>query len=290
MADRIRVEEGRGWNRAERWGLVALAAFTVLALVGFATFGRNPALLARFPGVAGFYGPAFAVFAQGHIVVGFAALAGALILRVRWAWILPFVTVSAIALGAELLGTTTGFPFGRYEYTELLGPRVAGRVPVLIPVSWFLMALPAYALARRAGKGPVWTVWLGAFLLTIWDLTLDPAMSELSPYWIWETPGPFYGMPIQNLAGWMATGACIMVGLRWTGASTIADRVPLRFFAAFYGLVLSLSVGMTVVAGFWGAVVATAVPLAAYAGWLASSRPRSRHGSPITRLGVGGAG
>lgn len=34
---------------------------------------------------------------------------------------------------------------------------------------------------------------LGALLLVIWELTLDPAMSARSPYWAWETLAPLPG-------------------------------------------------------------------------------------------------
>ncbi len=48
-------------------------------------------------------------------------------------------------------------------------------------------------------------------LLTSWDFVLDPAMSQTTiPFWIWEQPGAFFGMPYENFAGWFGTGCVFM--------------------------------------------------------------------------------
>ena len=53
---------------------------------------------------------------------------------------------------AELAGVATGRPFGRYTYSDKLGPRVGG-VPLLAAAAWAMMARPAWVtaglLARR---------------------------------------------------------------------------------------------------------------------------------------------
>jgi putative membrane protein len=270
------------WNRGERLGLLTLALFTGFAVAGFATFGRNPGLLARFPELAGFYGPAFGFFAQGHILAAAGALACCLVSRVGGRWITAFVVVAAVSLTAELVGTSTGWPFGEYRYTELLGPRVAGLVPIVIPVSWFMMSLPAYGLSRGAGRGP--GRWLlGALLLASWDLTLDPAMSTLSPYWVWESPGPLYGMPLKNLVGWILTGMVIMAALELCGTDAWLGRVPGSYLATYYGLVTFLSLAMVALSGMW-VMVALALPAlawAAFTGWGGGLATAPRRGSAL---------
>lgn len=254
------------WSRWERWGLVALGVATVFAIAGFATFALRPEMLARFPNAADFYPKAFPFFAQGHIAVAFLVLGGALVLRAGVQWVPALVATFVVSLSAELAGTSMGWLFGPYEYTSLLGPKIMGLVPWLIPVSWFFMAAPAYGLTTRL-ELPMPVRWLlGACLLTIWDLTLDPAMSELSPYWRWETPGPFYGMPLQNIAGWMATGLALMAAMELLRAHRWTDNVPRTFWWAFYFSVLALSCGMVLAAGFWGALLATAGGLAVVVG------------------------
>ncbi len=55
-----------------------------------------------------------------------------IILYSAWGWPRALKTVLIVAVFtylAELLGSTTGFPFGKYHYTNLLQPQLAG-VPV----------------------------------------------------------------------------------------------------------------------------------------------------------------
>ena len=47
----------------------------------------------------------------------------------------------------ELIGTSTGFPFGPYSYTSFLGIKILDHVPYSIPLSWFYMGFTSYILA-----------------------------------------------------------------------------------------------------------------------------------------------
>src|SRR5690606_11509324 len=119
----------------------------------------------------------------------------------------------------ELLGTTSGVPFGEYRYTTALGPQWFGHVPVVIPLSWFYMAVPSYALARLAMPDrAAGRALLASLILLAWDLALDPAMSGATAYWVWERPGSHYGMPWTNLVGWYVTGLALMFALVWLDA------------------------------------------------------------------------
>ncbi|MGF1539102.1 MAG: gamma-carotene 1'-hydroxylase CruF [Pleurocapsa sp.] len=137
----------------------------------------------------------------------------------KWHWLSFMLPAIALSLGSELLGTSTGFPFGHYRYLSGLGYKIADLVPFTIPLSWFYLGFSAYIIARAGLETVKFKPWLrqataiafGALCLTSWDFVLDPAMSQASiPFWIWEQPGAFFGMPYQNFAGWMATGALFM--------------------------------------------------------------------------------
>ncbi|MBA2438802.1 MAG: carotenoid biosynthesis protein, partial [Acidimicrobiia bacterium] len=88
-------------------------------------------------------------------------------------WPLRRVAVAAavVAVGTlalEWVGHTTGWPFGAYDYTGALVPQI-GAVPVIVPLAWFAMAVPAREVAARL-VGPGWArVALGALALTAWD-------------------------------------------------------------------------------------------------------------------------
>jgi uncharacterized membrane protein len=137
--------------------------------------------------------------------------------------ILFFVPAVLLSLASELLGTSTGFPFGHYAYLSGLGYKVAGLVPFTIPLSWFYLGFSAYLLAysglraalRRWGLGEfslrLLAVVTGSILLTAWDLVLDPAMSQAPfPFWEFQEVGEFFGMPYRNLVGWVGTGMVFM--------------------------------------------------------------------------------
>ena len=156
------------------------------------------------------------------------------------AFLIPSVFLS---LGSELLGTSTGFPFGGYSYLSGLGTKIAGLVPFTIPLSWFYMGLACFLIANTTLRfGSHWmqrveAIALGAMMLTSWDFVLDPAMSQAAfPFWEWHQPGAFFGMPLQNFAGWMGTGALFMTvaSLLWGKDQPILNRKQLAFPVVMY--------------------------------------------------------
>ena len=60
----------------------------------------------------------------------------------------------AVTLLAELVGVATGVLFGDYSYSNRLGIKVFGLVPLLIPLAWLMMLYPAYRRACRAERIP----------------------------------------------------------------------------------------------------------------------------------------
>jgi uncharacterized membrane protein len=282
-------------SRAERLALWLLAGFTAVSVVGFATFGLNPSLLARVPQVAGFYPVAFRFFAVGQVWLAMGVFALLLSLRVGGRWVAAFAALYLISLTAELMGTTRGIPFGEYSYSPLLDPMWAGHVPVVIPLSWFYMAVPSFALAMLAvpgrGRG-VGRVALASFVLLGWDLSLDPAMSYATPYWVWGHTGPYYGMPWLNLFGWYVTGIALMAALVALRADGWIRELPVGWLTGFYLVNLLLPMGMNVAAGLWGAVAATVVVLGgtlAAMARLAGRAEAGRRPAAVDAAPVGGA-
>jgi uncharacterized membrane protein len=159
-------------------------------------------------------------------------------------WLSFMVPAVVLSLGSELLGTSTGFPFGEYGYLSGLGYKIAGLVPFTIPLSWFYLGMACYVLARAGleqTKLPSWVQWVGAItvgaiLLTAWDFVLDPAMSQTPyPFWEFREQGAFFGMPYRNLTGWLGTGAVFM-----TVASFFWGQVKLRLNRSQLGLPLAI--------------------------------------------------
>jgi putative membrane protein len=242
--------------------LAGLAAFTLLAILGYATIGRHPDLIAGNPRAQLAYGTAFVFFARGQVIVAAAVLLIMFALRTRLAWAPAAAAIYATSLASELLGTTRGVPFGPYHYTDALGWKWFGHVPLLIPLSWFLMAAPSFAIAGALVRSTTARVLVASMVLLTWDLALDPAMSFATKYWVWGESGPYYGMPLLNLFGWYVTGLVLMGILALLRAERWLAAVPLTRLATFFLVNLALPLGMCVAAGLYWAVLACAVPLA----------------------------
>jgi putative membrane protein len=139
---------------------------------------------------------------------------------------LAFFALSAVISWAyEQAGISTGLVFGAYHYTDYLGGRL-GDVPILIPLAWFMMIYPSYVIANLMVDGrPIGTpggparllalTAASAVVMTLWDLVVDPILSGPSvKAWIWETGGPYYGIPIQNYTGWLLTTFTVYLAYR----------------------------------------------------------------------------
>jgi uncharacterized membrane protein len=115
----------------------------------------------------------------------------------------------------EAVGVATGFPFGTYDYSGQLGPKLLG-VPLIIPLAWTWMAWPAWLAALRlAGSRPA-RILVAAVGLAAWDLFLDPQMVAAG-YWTWRVPTPALpgvpGVPISNYLGWLGFAVLLMAVL-----------------------------------------------------------------------------
>ena len=227
------MRENTRANIAGRVASAALAGHAALLIfsgVAFATFlaPPSPAWLttAANQRVAAVM---FSFGGQTTVVLG--ALAGILHAAIRLGWrraLAIFVAAFSVSLSAELAGTTTGYPFGPYSYTTQLGYLIGGRVPFNIPTSWFFMLYASLAICGRLlvgddSQGGRWR-WaiVAAFVLTAWDVSMDPAMVATT-HWLWHLPSAhgapwvqrvflsnlFYGMPITNWLGWLLTSCLV---------------------------------------------------------------------------------
>ncbi len=145
------------------------------------------------------------------------------------AWTLGFFVIT-LAFGwlIEVLGTTTQFPFGEYEYTSALGVSVLS-VPILIPMAWSMVAYPMLLAVQRLSTTSLGVAIIGGWLLMSWDLFLDPQMVG-EGYWTWTTVGwqlpGIPGIPLQNFLGWWLAGMLLMFLLDRLPRKTANDSAP----------------------------------------------------------------
>lgn len=176
--------------------------------------------------------------------------------------ILVFAAI-CLALGnvVENVGVATGFPFGRYRFLELMGPKI-GHVPVLLGLAYIGMAYVSWMLACLILKAPdspatartiIAIPLLASLIMTTWDIAQDPVWSTILHGWIWYDGGPWFGVPVSNFLAWYANLLLIYLlfalYLRRSGAAAgDFSRGPLWPAPAFYafcaaGNVLQLASG-----------------------------------------------
>ena len=191
--------------------------------------------------------------------------------RLGWPTMLTFFAIAfAVSWCLESLSIATGFPFGHYHYTDKLGPRL-GTVPLLIMPAYFAMCYVSWNLAHivldkfdhRADTLQRFAVpVIAAFIMVMWDLSMDPSRATLSQAWIWHKGGGYFGVPFVNFMGWYLTVYLIFQILalvlqkqqpqREPGANGDARRETWHLNTAFY--------------------FATFIEFPAFA-WLAADRP-----------------
>ncbi len=134
----------------------------------------------------------------------------------------------AISWLAEAIGLHVPWLFGgTYRYHPGVRPLLPGGVPLFIPMSWYVLAgiavilLRGFAIRRADGRRDWRRIALKSACLA-WgvaacDLALDPVAVALG-LWSWDSPGPYYGVPWLNFAGWGGVaGALGLLGYGWAG-------------------------------------------------------------------------
>lgn len=196
--------------------------------VGSIFFSITGMLILRvFPSTLSFFGPVYTQLVKTPTWTYMTMLALLPVLMygpsLGWARLWGFVVWGCVVGAAgELLGTTgvltvngVPLPFGEYHYTDWLGPKIGGHVPYFIPPSWFAMSIVSLDLGRRITRNRWGALLLGTLFMVLWDVSLDPAMSQAFPFWTYAADGFYFGMPFSNWCGWAAVTLVIMLGYEW---------------------------------------------------------------------------
>src|SRR5947207_6834957 len=136
------------------------------------------------------------------------------VVRYHWSGILTFLVLClAVSNVLENTSILTGFPFGHYYYTSLLGPKLF-LVPLLIGPAYFGTGYLAWVLStvligEVRPKGSWFTTFavpfIASFMMVAWDLGMDPTSSTIQHLWIWQQGGGYFGVPLTNYRGWFFT-------------------------------------------------------------------------------------
>jgi uncharacterized membrane protein len=176
-----------------------------------------------------------------HVVppAAFALVHGSIVYRPKG--ILLFaVTCLSVGVASESLSLRTGFPFGHYYFTDVMGPKVWS-LPVLLVLaylgigycSWVLAVLilgvrekPLHAFHAVAVSA------LAAFIMLAWDLSMEADWSTVDKAWIWRDGGLYFGVPVSNFFGWYLTAYLFfqIFALYCSSRGLAPSRTPIRYW------------------------------------------------------------
>lgn len=241
-----------------RHALRAHAALSVFSALAFATFLVPPIPeFFRRPANQAIMDLSYQFGGQTTVVLG--AIAGTWFLAGAVGWRRTSQSLAVcfvLSFAAEAIGTTTGYPFGPYVYTDRLGFLIAGLVPFNIPTSWFYLLVAGLGIcgrllsARDDAANKLWWAFVASLILTGWDLVMDPAMFR-TEHWLWQLPDlsdapawqrvlgtdAYFGVPPANFLGWVLTGTIVARAMlaiippsEWV-ARVAPHRFPLVLYA-----------------------------------------------------------
>lgn len=192
MAERPRISR---WREHFLWGMLLLYGLArILQLYA----GRASTLL-----IVVLHVVPPALFALAH---------GSALYRAKGISVFTFFCLGFGTL-AESVSLRTGFPFGHYYFTDLMGPKIF-QLPVLLALAYLGIGYVAWILALLIlgqvdkplrGTRILALPLLASLIMTAWDLSMEPAWSTLDRAWIWRDGGAYFGTPVSNFFGWYLT-------------------------------------------------------------------------------------
>jgi putative membrane protein len=164
------------------------------------------------------------------------------------------LAVGVLGFAAEALGVHSGFPFGRYEYTNVLQPQIIG-VPLVMAAAWIVLAAYVKAMLKSFRLAAWLETMIASMWMTVIDLVIDPLAAGDLKYWRWIDAGAYYGIPTQNFLGWFVVSWLIFSALkpfnansgqpnRWASSIGLSILLFFTFIALAHHLWLVTSIGV----------------------------------------------
>lgn len=155
-------------------------------------------------------------FAQALAAIGIASAFVHAACIYGWKDALVFLALClAITFTMENIGVATGLPFGRYHFEVGAELPHVGAIPIIVGPLWFGMGYFSWIVAGTLLGGAdqrlndkldiIAPPLIAAFVLTQWDLVMDPPEATISKVWIWHDGGVDFGVPLTNYLGWLLT-------------------------------------------------------------------------------------
>ena len=134
----------------------------------------------------------------------------------------PILAFAAVCLAVgtlfESVGVKHGWIFGNYRYSDSMGLKLFGSLPVVVPLMWFTLCYLGGSMADLLASGPfipdpavpAVRALAAAGIVTLFDAVIDPIAVD-EKRWVWKKPGRYHGVPASNFMGWFATTLLIFL-------------------------------------------------------------------------------
>jgi len=106
------------------------------------------------------------------------------------------MTSFVIGMTAEIIGVNTGYPFGKYYYTQAFGVQLY-QVPVIIGVNWILLSYVSGMAMNNYFTRSSQRIIAASLLMVAIDILLE-SFATRHHFWVWQRGSP----PLQNYFAW----------------------------------------------------------------------------------------
>lgn len=144
------------------------------------------------------------------------------------------VALTGFAFLIETIGIVTGFPYGKFEYGNMLGPKIFELVPIFMPLSYIPLVIGATELSRKI-NAEKYQIIIATLILIVFDIVIDPGATKLG-FWVWENTQGYYGVPYTNFFGWALSAIVatwIASKIKDTQGAEIGGILQIAFWSAF---------------------------------------------------------
>lgn len=146
-----------------------------------------------------------------------------------------FIAVSGYLI--EVFGVRTGIIFGNYQYGSILGVKWLD-TPLIIGMNWLMLLYCVHSITYRWKLFPVVAAFIGAGIMVIYDMILEPIATSLN-MWNWDQDI----IPLQNYLGWFMFSFFILLLLN---VFKFRFKNPVAFIVLTYQMIFFFLLHFTV--------------------------------------------
>lgn len=165
---------------------------------------------------------------------------------------LSLILVGLLGYIYELLSINFGFPYGKFQYGNLMGGiKLFDQVPLVLPIIYVALVQSAYfiskSISQKQNFSNLHSILIGSLLLMLFDIVIDPGLT-INQVWTWQTSFlglNLYQVPLQNFLGWFFTSAISLTIITKLQAKSIIPQATNSNFWLLSPILFSLS--------FWSA-------------------------------------